>query len=427
MKLRKIVLHEGNEVLQQNEMKMIRGGETTYNCIRTQKVGDILMLKTGYMQRIISFFTSLVLCLSVGQAQDHIHLKYNEASKIEVPKLSSLLSEIRYVSLETTDECLLKSAWDVVTTEKYIVYNDADQCYVFDKSNGKYLRTIGLRKNQGPQGYAQPTSPLCIIGNEVLMLDWGKNNYKVYSLDDGKFLRKIPGEEPLKNTWTFEKVYPLKDSLLIQYPLNIEGKNKYCMRIRTLSGIELKRFPSTNNAMFDSTGFFVDEYEVDTYNYGNNVYFHECTSDTIFCINDQNELEPRYIIGMEDMLPTLPEIRNNEKIEKGKFVIFGKIMESNHWLLFSKSTWTDNHYLYNKQNRRLGYIDGKVNIGFINDLNGFLPFWPSFQGYGKNQKEVCSIIQAEEYLEAVKVTGMNPINKNLNFDDNPVIVIGTLK
>ena len=29
MKLRKIVLHEGNEVLQQNEMKMIRGGENT--------------------------------------------------------------------------------------------------------------------------------------------------------------------------------------------------------------------------------------------------------------------------------------------------------------------------------------------------------------------------------------------------------------
>ena len=27
MKLRKIVLHEGNEVLQQNEMKMIKGGE----------------------------------------------------------------------------------------------------------------------------------------------------------------------------------------------------------------------------------------------------------------------------------------------------------------------------------------------------------------------------------------------------------------
>jgi len=31
MKLRKIVLHEGNEVLQQNEMKMIRGGDTNKN------------------------------------------------------------------------------------------------------------------------------------------------------------------------------------------------------------------------------------------------------------------------------------------------------------------------------------------------------------------------------------------------------------
>ena len=50
------------------------------------------------------------------------------------PKLSSLLTNIRYVALETTDHSLLKEAQDVVLTDKYIVYSDAEQCYVFDLS-----------------------------------------------------------------------------------------------------------------------------------------------------------------------------------------------------------------------------------------------------------------------------------------------------
>ena len=91
------------------------------------------------------------------------HLNFQKAGKQEAPKLSTLLKDIRYVALETTDECLLSNAWNVVLTEKYIVYNDAQQCYVFDKATGKYLHKIGSRKDQGPQGYVHPTSPLCII------------------------------------------------------------------------------------------------------------------------------------------------------------------------------------------------------------------------------------------------------------------------
>ena len=65
------------------------------------------------------------------------------------PKLSSLLTNIRYVALETTDHSLLKEAQDVVLTDKYIVYSDAEQCYVFDKKTGKYLHKIGNRKRPG--------------------------------------------------------------------------------------------------------------------------------------------------------------------------------------------------------------------------------------------------------------------------------------
>ena len=93
------------------------------------------------------------------------------------PKLSSLLTNIRYVALETTDHSLLKEAQDVVLTDKYIVYSDAEQCYVFDKKTGKYLHKIGNRKDQGPQGYSRPTYPLCIMNNEVFMKDEKGNRY----------------------------------------------------------------------------------------------------------------------------------------------------------------------------------------------------------------------------------------------------------
>ena len=355
------------------------------------------------------------------------HLNFQKAGKQEAPKLSTLLKDIRYVALETTDECLLSNAWDVVLTEKYIVYNDAQQCYVFDKATGKYLHKIGSRKDQGPQGYVHPTSPLCIIGNEVLMLDGKKEYYKVYSLDNGKLLRKIPGEGPFKETWTMYKVFPLKDSLLVQSPLNVEGKNDYRMNIRTLSGTSLKKYPSINNAKFDLGGYAMDTYEVDLYSYNDHVYFHECTSDTIYRINDQLELEPSYVIGLGNMLPTLDEIRGNLKMEEGEFIIFGKMMETNDWLLLSNSLWTENHYLYNKKTGKLNYINAKESKGFTNDLNGYLPFWPAHIGYGKAKNEICACIQAEEYLEGVETTGKNPLGKELNFDDNPVIVIGTLK
>ena len=75
----------------------------------------------------------------------------------------------------------------------------------------------------------------------------------------------------------------------------------------------------------------------------------------------------------------------------------------------------------------MGYMNGKENKGFINDLNGFLPFWPKNCGRGKADNEVWAILQPDEYIEGVEQTGKNPLGIDLQFDDNPVIVIGTLK
>lgn len=258
------------------------------------------------------------------------------------------------------------------------------------------------------------------------MKDEKGNRYKTFSLDDGQFLRFLPGDEPEKYLWSFEKTFLLGDSLIVHCPFNISGQNRNRMVIRTLSGTPLKVYPSINNASVGLTRFFFDLYEVDFYRYKEDVFYHEFTSDTIFKINHQLELEPHYVLGLGEKLPTLTEIRNGDAISKDKNLVFGHIMETDRWLLLSKSAWTHFFYLYDKRTDQFMRCDYEKYKGFENDLDGFLPFWPSYQGIGKASHEICSIIEVEDFLDGIDTTGENPLSCRPDFDENPIVVIGTM-
>lgn len=222
--------------------------------------------------KTIHFISAVIVAAMMGAcgqkettSSDLVHLNLQQAEKQEAPKLSTLLKGIRYVALETSENSVLKNVSYIVLTDKYIICEDKVQCYVFDKEDGRFLRTIGMRKDRGPEGYASPTNPLCVIGNEVLRL------------------------------------------------------------------------------------------------------------------------------------------------------------------LFSENFGNDNAYFYHKAEQRMGYMNGKETKGFSNDLNGFLPFWPKDCGRGRAQNEVWAILQPDEYIEGVEATGVNPLGIDVQFDSNPILVIGTLK
>lgn len=139
-------------------------------------------------------------------------------------------------------------------------------------------------------------------------------------------------------------------------------------------------YPSINNASVGLTRFFFDLYEVDFYRYKEDVFYHEFTSDTIFKINHQLELEPHYVLGLGEKLPTLTEIRNGDAISKDKNLVFGHIMETDRWLLLSKSAWTHFFYLYDKRTDQFMRCDYEKYKGFENDLDGFLPFGRPIKG-----------------------------------------------
>ena len=361
-----------------------------------------------------------------------IYLNYQETEiQEEAPKLSSLLKDIRYVALETKDTCLLNRPTNITLTDKYIVMDGGHEteCFVFDKKDGKYLRTIGMRGDPGPTGYTWATYPLYVVGNEIaLKAEWG-DKYKFFSLDDGSLLRTVDGKIDGRR-WPNSYLYPLNDSTMLQYDHNLTGNRKYGLQVSTWSGNVLKKFPATNNFEWDKHMEYQIGYpdEILFHRYKGHVYFQEFTSDTIFRLNERLESEPVYVVGKGDQIP-MPELRNTlEQKEKLKRLIkFEYTMETDCYLLMMGNRWNHQACIYDKQTGEVIHLESEEPIGFTNDLNGFLPFWPIGRGCGSAQDEVWGILSVDEYMEGVEQTGKNPLGIDLQSDDNPVIVIGTLK
>ena len=165
---------------------------------------------------------TLLVMTACGQKEttssDLIYLNYQETEiQEEAPKLSTVLKDIRYVALETKDTCLLNRPTNITLTDKYIVMDGGHEteCFVFDKKDGKYLRTIGMREDPGPTGYTWATYPLYVVGNEIaLKAEWG-DKYKFFSLDYGSLLRTVDGKIDGRR-WPNSYLYPLNDSIMLQ-------------------------------------------------------------------------------------------------------------------------------------------------------------------------------------------------------------------
>lgn len=361
-----------------------------------------------------------------------VYLNYQEAEiQEEAPKLSSLLKDIRYVALETKDTCLLNRPTNITLTDKYIVMDGGQktECFVFDKKDGKYLRTIGMREDPGPTGYTGATYPLYVVGNEIaLKAEWG-DKYKFFSLDDGSLLRTVDGKIDGR-TWPNNYLYPLNDSTMLQYDENRKGNLSIGLQVCTWSGNVLKKFPATNNFEWDKRMEYQIGYpdEILFHRYKGHVYFQEFTSDTIFRLNERLESEPVYVVGKGDQIPE-PNLRNtlnqNEKFKR--LIKFEYTMETDRYLLMMGNRWNNQACIYDKQTGKTIRVESEDPVGFTNDLNGFLPFWPIGRGCGSTQNEVWDILSVDKYIEGVEQTGKNLLGIDLQFDDNPVIVIGTLK
>lgn len=359
-------------------------------------------------------FLFLLLLPLIGYAQQEINLAGNLANHEEIP-LSSIASKVNYIPLETTENCLLSNELQIHVGKDDIFVGDIKMMtfYRFDK-NGKLLNAIG-EHGDGPEAY--PNAIAFFVDEEkkcVYIIGTSTRTLYQYAYT-GEFQKKIPIGI---TSWSISTLNG-----------NIVGYNNRYNRIKKQkepvyelylfddTGKELAKTPTTVTSEKDDMLLFQLPF---FYKYNNKLFYKNATSEFVYHIDNDLTIKPQYkIVGGGNN-----QSGNNHKdIKKyAEKITISNIFEYDTWVLITYAHKNKIEYLlFDKQKKT--YINARADFenGFKDDLTG----GPTFQPFNMGSSYSHCILAV---LSAEKVSESNiPSLKDLVTDDNPVLVIATLK
>ncbi|MBE6229415.1 MAG: 6-bladed beta-propeller [Bacteroidales bacterium] len=354
--------------------------------------------------------------------------------------LSEYASAIEYLPLELKDSAYLFSSMYMLETEGSYVFHTGNKVvnvafYEFDKS-GKYLRSVGTRG----RAYGE------YVHHITLCYDAQNKNYG--QLDRSKFLiynseGRVVADTPLKKFrfLGFPRAYFVNGNYIVSSVSMgmVNGEMTYkdiLIRIdpegqlledKVLSDTPIKTsivsqgFGGSGGISRSGNGLMI---------YCNDTLvrmYRENNSDTIRCLNPTT-FEPHNYYLLKG---------NDEGVFMHKFsfmenedIIFMEVLKSaNYFPDLDENSPRKFPLIYDKSKsaaRALVPDQESGTMGFVNDLDGGIPFWPSYISGNK----MFRLIDAEEFIElAAKSSSakMKSVAENLNDESNPVLVIVTLK
>lgn len=414
--------------------------------------------------------------------------------KYKAIPLSDFVNELEYIPLEIGDDCLI-SEWDggfshiiVTSSHIFIAGNKYKFCYAFGR-DGRFICKIG-NFGQGPEEY-QYIHGLSIDENKQSLYINALYSLIEYSYN-GAFRRsfKMPQtqlqlqDHPSASEYTnrMNNVFFAHDNLFIGHTLNFMGNEKYNFQLINDSAQVVKSF--RNYVQFNRTRVTIgnpNEVAMRPYRVSENIYVKEMPNDTVFCLNTQNELIPKFVFNLgqyaysikdrEDpgMInpPQPPKVSQLKVIFVPYFPI--PMVGSPNYVFFSyearnlsgnysfpekynppppvgvqnfiESDSKSHLGIYDIINQRTQLLDTDPVLrrrGLINDLDGGLPFWPKYYSSANELVDVWQANEMKEYLTDTYFTAheikdpqahqkLKELLKHLDEEDNPVIVIATLK
>ncbi|MDD4515173.1 6-bladed beta-propeller [Massilibacteroides sp.] len=366
-----------------------------------------------YLQRIV--IGALLTLLSIGiSAQKKIELSANLSNK-KSKTISSVAKDIKYIPLETTPECLLSNELQIYCGDYVFVGDQKTQLFFRFDLAGNLLNQIG-KKGNGPGEYS---GAMFFHVNEsdesVYIVSVPDRNLYKYTYD-GRFIKKIPIEE---SSWT-----------IAMDENNIYYYNNYYNRIKKNKNIFELFKVDKNGKVINKTPTSVKSEKDDMllfdlpffYYYKNVVYYKNAVHDFVYKINDKGKMEPHYEIVCKELNKHDENDFKNLK-KYGEKVGVRTIFENDSFLLITYIYKNEFNYLFvDKPTWSLSNVtNNKSESGFEEDLKKGPVFTP-VQNNGSEKNKLVSIVYPERFSDL-----KNCLDKEINEDDNPVIVIANLK
>lgn len=397
--------------------------------------------------RYIVLFIILLMGTSALQAKsdEPIIIDIAQMEEGEIP-LSRLVSKIEYIPLELTKECPLNKAAHFYITSQYIIgVNFGKHIYLFDRKDGHFVKEVS-RHGYGPDDYFSTLGQCTFDYKRHVLYVNCINTWRGLDILTGKCVERIlkPSrrykEEGLYQG-AINNPYLYKNKYYIGFNNNTTGKIKDKILFFDKEGKVLKSFPNTS--FYEQTSLDMPFNPGLFYEHKDEVYLLPGAQnpDTVFHIKDDN-LYPHILfkLGNEKAkvkYETTKEIgisytyeKENDKID----VFF--VEETDRYIFFNFSTGgafnsTASCGYYDKRTKK-AYRTSFKKSGFTDDIDGLLPW--RIQNLPPSKQVIVSWLNAatlnEEYelgkIKPVTETGKK-IASQTKFDDNPIIMIATLK
>ncbi len=216
-------------------------------------------------------------------------------NKMEVLNLSQFTDDIQYVPLETKEDLPLSWISNIEFKDSLILVTDMKLCLLYD-SHGRYLSKIGVR-GRGPGEYEFVSEFYITNSNTIIM----QSLYDLFEYNsNGSFIKKHKNAFMLNNN---ENEYVsswlvLNDSLFLGHEPNTTGliANK-ALIFKNNGDIKyyFKNYTLFKRERTVASGF---EDHAQIYRFKNSIFYKEFYNDTLFYLNDHNQLIPRYYLNL---------------------------------------------------------------------------------------------------------------------------------
>ncbi len=410
-----------------------------------------MIQKTLFTSILISLLAS---CTNQENSMTHSNIIDIEAGLKNITKLkvSDFGKTIRYIPLETTNDCLIGNNPIVKVLKNYIVIEANKSCFLFNKKDGSFISSIG-HIGQDPEAYS---SAFCWTDEKEHFLYFIRQPNQLIKYDmKGHFTGKTEFSSPSG----LAGYYLLTDSEIIGYYNGLNNINNSCLAFFDTNGALIDTLPpllskteeSINDILsisvirgsdiygnWTKTGAVIIDYKDDKkqiiapdaavlWKNDGNIRFKENFIDTIYTITNR-ELTPSIIFNTGKW--HWPEQERTSKNKTNERIFIANVSENNTYIFFQfiKGLYADTPTLYNGlYNKKTGETKLAKNSDAIEDnLTNFMPFNPlsiSTSGEFASLIETGDIIEwLEEHPEAKENKKLTFL-KDVNDDMNPVIVL----
>lgn len=367
-------------------------------------------------------FSFLCLCC-VLSVSDQKPVVINLAKAIsESPKeimLNELASDIRYVPLETTDDCLMNNEFYIMqyTGEDIITSG----IFHFDK-NGKFLNKIGS-KGQGPEEYLQGLFAFGDWKNKLLYVqNW--TTLTCYGFD-GTFVRSVPTPQlNMGAAGLFDENHILYSND-IYYADKANPIQLYMVDSQNGKTVSKWRGHLEENKKY---GMILTSRDF-MYNYDNSLFYKPALENVIFKILSpkKRQLVYKFDCSGKDIDVSADEVDPKKRFQ---FLSVYWAKETAQYLFVNYGMKNISRLgIYDKEKKTFTNVTIKDNLAGGYDIH---PAWTSDDNHLLMVYYAGGLLQDKEKRYS---TGLLPerkkeldeLLKNIKEDDNPVVILVTLK